>query len=149
MGDRYSINSNLVCTSPASSILGLQGLTTVRARIYEANWGSIATPADTAVDWLLRRGDTALGSSTAQTPLPVDPSAPVALTPAADTYTVEPTYPAGETLFRIGLNQRASWRWVAAPESELLMSQVATESITLGGDHATAGDMVATIFFSE
>lgn len=150
MADRYHAGGDqTIATGPSLACVGLHGITANRGRIFEMAWGSIAAPSDVVVDWIVARGDTGLGTSTAVTPTPLDQDAPASATPAGSNYTVNPTYTLAEPLYRLGLNLRASWRWVAAPESEIMLPAVATDSVTIQPDGAAGGDVVATMGFLE
>ncbi len=149
MADRYSATgANTLTTTPGDTVLAIEGVTTIRAHIYDLAWGSIGTPADNVIQWLVRRA-TALGTpDSVVVAQPLDDAAPTALTQAGEDHSAEPTYAAGSEIIDIGLNQRASWRWVAAPEGEIVLEASATAAIgitPIGG----AGDAVATAMFVE
>ena len=149
MADRYGITGNgTIATGPSLAMPGAHGVVNSRARIYEMAWGSIGSPSDVSVDWQVFHADTALGTSTAVVAEALDQSAPTALTLAGEDYSVNPTL-AAEALFRIGRNLRASWRWVAAPEGEILLAAVATESVVITPDGAAGGTVSGTMHFTE
>ncbi len=148
MADRYAATGEqTLITDPGATALSIDGVTTVRGRIYDMAWGSIGTPADNFIRWLVRRG-TALGTSTPVVGQKLDDGAPTALTLAGENHTVEPTMAAGSELIDIGLNQRASWRWVAAPEGEMVMIASATANIAITPLEG-AGDVAATAHWVE
>jgi len=89
-----------------------------RGKLYELTVGCSAAPADNIFQWIVAR-ITAAGTSTAVTPAALDLADTAYLGLAGQNHTVEPTYTAGQTLLTIDLNQRATFRWVAAPYSEL------------------------------
>jgi hypothetical protein len=108
----------------------LTGAATIRAKIYDLILGSDATPADVATEFSLQR-HTAVGSGgTALTEEPLDPLT-VAPTAAGlgGTFTGQPTW--GNELMQIALNQRATFRWVAAPDGELISVANANNGIGL------------------
>lgn len=147
--DRYAVTgAQTVTATPGDTVLAVEGDATVRGKVYDVEWGSIATPADNVIQWVLRRM-TALGTKTAVTPQPLDGAAPAALLAGADDHTVEPTYAAGSELLDIGVNQRASYRWVAAPESEFWVAASATDGIGLTPIGSGGGDVAATMHFVE
>lgn len=139
MADRYSgYGTNDVVASPGITALGVEGVTTTRGKIYDLIMGTLGTPADNALEWLIRRA-TALGTSTPYTAVLLDPASPVALVQAGVNHTVEPTYAAASELLRMGLNQRATFRWVAAPGGEFVVPATATAAIGVAGLHASYG----------
>jgi len=116
-------------------------------KLYDYNFGSEATPADSAFLWILQRGITGLGTSTALTPSPLDPGDPVAITDFGENFTVNPTL--GVILFEQALNQRSSFRWVAFPGSEFVMAAAANGSIISRTPTSSAVVISGTIFFEE
>src|SRR5690348_2288983 len=90
-----------------------------RAKIYDVILGSEATPADAALLFTFRRC-TAAGTNTSVTPQPLDPADFATEFDAGENHSAEPTYTAGAILLNIPLNQRATFRWVAAPGGELV-----------------------------
>lgn len=102
-------------------IILLTGDATVTVKVYDVVIGSDATPADLAGEFVLNR-TTAVGSGgTALTENKVDPSGSATPTGAAigGTFGTQPTDTANTELLMIPLNQRATFRWVAAPGGEL------------------------------
>jgi hypothetical protein len=69
------------------------------------------------------------GTGTAVTPNALDPAA--ALATAKSNYSVEPTATGNSSLFNVGVNQRASYRRVAAPRSELVFPATANHDRVL------------------
>ena len=129
--DKYAITGvNTVTASPGDTVVAVEAVGTTRAKLYEVMFGTLGTPADNVLQWLLRRFS-AVGTRTGVTPTALDPAAPAALLAGAEDHTVEPTYTAGTELLDLGVNQRASWRWVAAPESELVIPASAGAGIGL------------------
>lgn len=90
-----------------------------RGKIYDILIGTNGTPADNYLEWDVSRM-TADGTGTAITPNALDPADAAALGTSKANYTVEPTVTASSSAFYVGVNQRASYRWVAAPGSELV-----------------------------
>jgi len=114
-----------------------------RMKMFEAIIGSQATPADQAVEYQVRRvtDEAATATGSAVTPFPLDEDEPAARSNAVEAPTdteadsTDPTFAAGAAL-EIALNQRATFRWVAAPGSELICA--ATE------DHGFGIESIAT-----
>jgi hypothetical protein len=124
---RYHANNDLGGTKQALStsyktLLALTAATATltRAAVYDVLIGTNGTPADNFVEWDISR-QTAAGTSTAVTPVPLDGSLRAAGTVGSANFTAEGTITASTSLFYIGVNQRASYRWVAAPGSELII----------------------------
>lgn len=121
MGDRYAAKGDQnAAASPGASVLAIEGAATTRGRIYEFVLSSQATPADVAIEWLVRRIST-LGTRTAVTPSLLDPASPAALLAAGSNHTVEPTFVSSSSIFDQGINLRATFRWVAYPGGELIV----------------------------
>jgi hypothetical protein len=149
MAGKYSIDGQSTNTA-STSILGMTGGTGVRPRVYDLLCGSDATPADNAAEYVLQRS-TAAGTSTAVTPQPLDPADPTAETAAGENHTVEPTYTADEIMLQWMQNQRATFRWVAAPGGEIVVPATANNGlgvqvITVAGSAVNTG---VTIHFEE
>lgn len=122
MGDRYAVTMQQATMSSSFKTAGtLNGVTTTRGRVYDWTITTSGTPADNVIQWQVMR-TTASGTGTAvSTIAEVDLDGPVALIAAEENHTIEPTYTAGGELFHNYINQRAAYRWVAAPGGELMM----------------------------
>lgn len=118
-----------------------------RQKLYDLIVGSEASPADNAFLWTTTRF-TAAGTSTAVTPEAVDGADAAALADVGEDHTAEPTY-TGISLLDIPLNQRATFRWVANPGSELVIPATANNGLGLRTPTATAVVVTAQIFFEE
>ncbi len=123
MARRYSISAQDTNTA-ATTQVGLTSAATVRPRIYDLICGSDATPADNAAEFNIQR-TTAAGTSTAFTPVALDPADPASLSAAGYNHSGEPTYTANALLHEWAQNQRATYRWVAAPNGELVLPATA------------------------
>lgn len=111
---------------------------TIRARIYDFIVGSDATPADVATEFNLIRGTVGGTPTTSVTPRALDPGDPASLMVLeVGTFTAQ-TKTANSSLLNIGLNQRATFRWVAVPDGEFVIpattdNWIGLESIASGG----------------
>jgi hypothetical protein len=119
------------------TILQVVGVTTTRAWIYDILVGSDATPADLAGQFDVIRG-TVSGTGTAVTPRALDPGNPAALLAGEGGTFSGQTKTANSAMLSFGLNQRATFRWVAPPGGELVVpatsdNWVGVESIGHGG----------------
>jgi hypothetical protein len=112
-------------------------------------FGSSATPADNALAIYLQRF-TAAGTSTAYVPPPLDPGDPAATAVAGITHTIEPTYTSAKVVFHLGLNQRASHRWIADPRGPLKMPATASNGLGCYYVHASfTGNVDTCVYFNE
>lgn len=119
-----------------------------RIKIYDFILGSEASPADNPFLYVFQRY-TAAGTLTAVTPRKLDPADATALTNAGENHTVEPTYTSGEILERIALNQRATFRWVAAPGGELVTPATASNGIGIATPTGSAVVISAELHIAE
>ena len=125
---KYEANNSMggaqqAISSTYRTLLGLNAssaTTLRRAKVYDVLIGTNGAPADNYMEWDIS-AMTAAGTATAVTPNKLDQADGAALTVANANYTAEPTVTANSSLFYIGVNQRASYRWVAAPGSELVV----------------------------
>jgi hypothetical protein len=103
-----------------------------RAKIYDWTLGCGASPADNAFTHIGQRCTTA-GTGAALTPNSLDAGDTLACTIVCkDTVTADPTLTANAFVFRKALNQRATFRWVAAPYGELVIPATASNGFMLG-----------------
>lgn len=130
----YALIGNQATVSGANkTALILTGAATVAPKITDFTVSASGTPADNVLFWDVQRS-TAAGTSTAVTPRSAAYS-PGIVTPIASLVTggsnatVEPTYTASNELWKQGINQRAAYRWVAAPGFELVIPAVANAGI--------------------
>lgn len=152
MGDRYAATGAItaVTASPGDSCLGTIGTTSARGRAYDLAVSTGGTPADNVLEWLLRRYDTSAGTATGVTPEQLDSGAPAALITANEQYTVEPTVISATELIDIDVNQRATYRWVAAPGGEIVIPATATTGIFVTPiSSGYSGIARATLHWSE
>jgi hypothetical protein len=149
MGRRYSIDGAQAVAGTTASVLGLTSTAAIRPRIYDLIFGSNATPADNALNWLLQRY-TAAGTATAVTPQPLDPADPAATASAGENHTAEPTYTSNAILLNISANQRSTQRWVASPGGELVLPATAANGVGVQPVHSSfTGEVQTTIHYEE
>lgn len=120
-----------------------------RAKIYDLIVGSEATPADNAFLFVHQRTTTVGTIGTNFTAEALDPADAAAVTLVAQAYTANPTA-SGTSVLSVPLNQRATFRWVAAPGSELTIPATANNGIMV--NTPTAGGLVSiteTVYFEE
>lgn len=149
MARRYSVTGTDTNTA-ATTQVGVTSTAAIRPEIYDINLSSVATPADNAAEYFVQRS-TAAGTSTAFTPVVLDPGDPAATATSGVNHSIEPTYTASSIPLRFCFNQRASYRWVAAPGSGLKMPATAANGLgflanAVGGSAFTNA---FTIMFEE
>jgi len=132
MARSYSVSAGGIAAQNSATVPQAQivGAATIRPKIYDLVIGSSSTPADQAAQMKLARSSTASTGGTAVTPSPIDPGDPASLASAM----VAPSMSAptlGVTLLQWAQNQRATFRWVAAPGKELVIPATANNGITL------------------
>lgn len=119
-----AINSqqNLTTTyKTLTQVHATTGATTLRRGwVYDISVGIDGTPADNVINWVVNRNSTA-GTGTAHTPTPVDSGDAACLLTGTVNFTIEPTVTDQTGLLQIACNQRASYRWVAAPGGEFII----------------------------
>lgn len=149
MARRYSVDGQDTNTA-ATTILGLTSAATVRPKLYDMVMGSDATPADNAAEYVLQRY-TAAGTVTAVTPQALDPGDPAALASAGEAHTVEPTYTSNAIMLQWAQNQRATFRWVAAPGGEIVLPATAANGVGVQviGIAGSAVNMNVTFHYEE
>lgn len=147
MGRRYSIDGQDTNTA-ATTILELRSTTAIRPAIYDLVSGSDATPADAAVEVNLQRTTTA-GTSTSVTPQALDSGDPAATATAGEAHSAEPTYTANAVLLNFMQNQRATFRWVSAPEGEIKLPAAANGVGALSVTVSSAFNQGLTVHYLE
>ena len=119
-----------------------------RLKWYDLILGSEASPADNAFLYVLQRF-TAAGTNTAVTPSALDPADAATESDAGENNTIEPTYTATLILLEVPLNQRATFRWVAAPGSELVSPATASNGIGIATPTFSAVAITAHVLAEE
>ena len=150
MSARYgSTGNHAVVAAAYGSMLEIKGGTTLRARIYDWMFGADGTPADNALVYLMQKTTAVVGVGTSVTPEPLDPADPAAEATALEDLTTEPTL-AGIPIIELPVNLRASYRWVAAPGSEIVIAAVANEGVDFAVKSATyAGTAKSSVLHEE
>jgi hypothetical protein len=131
MADRYAATGNqaAVTASPGDTALTVLATTLTRAKIYELIFSQGGTPADNVIEWLVRRFSAVGTEGAGVTPTPLDADAPAAQLDAGEDHSAEPTYTAATELLDFDLNQRATFRFVAAPGGEFIVPATASAGI--------------------
>lgn len=146
---KYAVQANRTASTTASlATIGADATRPRRGKFYDVIFGSEASPADNAFLYLVQRC-TALGTSTSVTPQALDPADAATESDAGEAHTIEPTYTAGAVLLAIALNQRATFRWVAAPGGELTYPATASNGLGVQTPTASAVAISSTIHYDE
>lgn len=149
MGRRYAVDGAQAVASATDTVLGITSTSAIRPAIYDLIFGSNATPADNALNWLMQR-TTANGTNTAVTPTALDEGDPASTATGEENHTAEPTYTANLILLNISANQRSTQRWVSSPGGELISPATANNGMGLQPVHSSfTGEVQATIHFEE
>jgi len=161
----YSV-SNLGAATPAqanlttsyNTLIETHAVTTPRRLAwYEFEFGIDANPGNTdcSISWDISRTTGAGTAGSAATPNPLDPADGAAATVAGINHPngTPPTYTASSNLWSLGVNQRASYRWIARDDKSALWVP-ATSNAGLGirakqASGAYASTAVATVYFQE
>ncbi len=133
------------------AILGLSSSTTTarRFKIYDVLIGTNGTPADNFVEWDISR-ITASSTTTVLAATALDSADATALTVATVNSSQFGTITTGSNVFYIGVNQRASYRWVAAPGGELVAPATSSNGFQLRARSAAyTGTCTGTFNFEE
>lgn len=149
MADRYMApgEQDVSTPTPGDTSLSLNGVTTTRGRIQEFVLSTGGTPADNAIQWLIRRF-TASGTGSAVTPSEADLDGPPALITCEENHSAEPTYTTD--LFDQEINQRAAYRHVMSPGFEWLVPAAADSGIGWCVIHPSyAGNAKVTAYWLE
>ncbi len=127
----YANTTNTVSTTVP--MFGIGGVATTRGRVYDFIVGSDATPADAGTKFSFRRTSTSgAASATPITPNALDAADPAALLAFHQVWTTtQPTITASSDILQVAMNQRATFRWVAVPDSELVVPASAANEIVL------------------
>ena len=126
---------DVTTATPGDSALAIEGGTDQRPQVYDWTSGWGGTPADNAITLRFQR-TSAAATGTPVTPEPLDPADAASLTTVNENMTVEGTL-AGIPLFEQIINQRATYRWVAAPGGEIVIPATANAGVSWAGFHAS------------
>ena len=148
---RYSVSHQTPAGANKPIIL-ITGSAAVRVHLYDMVLGSDATPADVAGEFIVERCTNNGTDGTALTEVKLDP-----LTVAATSVALGGTFAgsgepaASDALLMIGLNQRATFRWIAAPGGELISTATADHGLELRTVAMSSGtpNMNATLMWWE
>jgi len=124
-----------ITTTYVNHCLGVGAPTTTprRGKMYDLLIGTNGTPADNAVEWDVSRCttvSTSVAAGTLITPQPLDPADAAATSVTTANSTGSATISIQNILY-VGVNQRASYRWVCAPGSEIVWPATSSNGLVL------------------
>lgn len=128
----------------------LQGATTVRGEIYDLLFGHGGTAGDNVIKWEIGRVTTTLSTGTTVAPVNLDDGGVAALSAVDDDITVMAGEVAASQMLEVVLNQRATFRWVAAPGGEIRNVALATTAVLcLPSSAGYTGEANSTLHWKE
>jgi len=134
----YSAQGSITTSSQAYlgiiSVVNPSSGVASRMKLYDILIGSAATPADAFLQFDISRQTASSANGTTQTPgvNALDPSDSASLKQITTNYTTGASaITSSSQLWNIPINQRASYRWVAAPGSELVGPATASAGLAL------------------
>jgi hypothetical protein len=120
-----------------------------RGKIYDILIGTDGTPADNYLEWAMSRM-TAPSTSAIISAQPLDPADAAMASGAVANSTTEGTFTSSAELWYVGVNQRASYRWVAAPGSEIVYPATSSAGVALRARSAAyTGTATGTVYNQE
>lgn len=136
-------------TAATAGIVKVEATAATRASIYEWDFGTSAGTAPVDQNYLIRiKRQTTSGTWTGVTPSPLDTADPAAVAIGGQASSAAGT--AAAILMSVGVNARAGFRWVAIPDSELIVPATANNGIIMeyaavsGGTESNTG-----VFFHQ
>ena len=148
-GTQQSVTTTYVQATLAVTCSTANGASTVfrRGKLYDVLVGTNGTPGDTFVEWDISRCTTSSTATFVNAP-PLDPADSVPNTLGVVNSSQHGTISV-PNLFYIGMNQRASYRWVCAPGSELVWPATGSNGLVVRPRGSYTSTVTATIQFQE
>lgn len=146
-----NFTANMTRTASATLAVGALTAAASNPRRYKlCDWvygAAEGTVGDGVFEWEIQRCTTAGTAGTNPTPASIDPGDTLAATTVCgQAHSANPTLTANQVLYSAGLNQRATFRYVAQPGRELIVP--ATASNGLGFTTPIASAAVACRFWA-
>jgi hypothetical protein len=152
MGARYAVTCTENAVTSGYTSAGSVRVVTAgdkRPRVYDFIISQSGTPADNSISWRVQR-HTATGAYTGVAATPLDPADGSVMATGFENASAEPTYTAGSELWENAINERASYRWVAAPGGDLIIPSTASNGIGFQVLSTTyTGAAEVTVHFEE
>lgn len=130
MAKKFAVSDATITAvaATAKTMAIVTGTAAIRPAVYDYIVGASGTPADNVMQYGLQRF-TAAGTTTAKVPNPMDSADAAAVAVCGVNASIEPTYTTTTINVIIPANQRASFRWVAAPDGEFRAPATAANGI--------------------
>ncbi len=149
MSDRYAVTGVEGAVSGSlQSCLQITGAATFRGRLYDFTVSQSGTPEDSSVQWTLDRF-TVAPTDTAVAEVPLDSAAPASAADAGEDGGTNGTITAATEMFDQDINERAAYRWVAAPDGEIMMPASTNGILLRVTSGAYTGTANATMHWQE
>lgn len=134
----FSVSGNNTLTTTRKTVVGVTqpASATALGKMHRVHLGSVGTPTDASIEWQVQR-TSAAGTATSVTGVDEDDSGSTATLLGKSAHTVEPTYVASTVLFDEGINQRAAFTVMLAPEHYWRMQVTNNRGIGIGALHAS------------
>lgn len=149
MSDRYAATGQEGAVSASlESCLQITGAATFRGKMYDFSISQSGTPEDSSVQWVLARF-TVAPTDTPVTPVLLDEAAPVSAADAGEDGGTTGTITSSTEIFDQDINERAAYRWVAAPDGEIWMAASTNGILLQVASGAYTGTANATMHWEE
>lgn len=152
MADRFAVTGRQAACegTPGEHALNVFSTGGVRrGDLYDFVLSVGGTPADNALQWLIMR-TTAVGTEGAGVVPTALNGGPASSFDGAEDHSAEPTFTAGTELLDQIINQRQTFRWVAAPGGGLQLVATTANGIGFRAFHASyTGTFEVTTHFEE
>jgi hypothetical protein len=155
---KYITGNNLGGTAQAitttyKSIVSVLGAASAprRTKIYEMMLGTVGTPADLSYEWDISAQTADDGTKTNVTPNPLDQADAACVSLSRANFSVEGTVTAISARWYESVNQRASYRWIASPGSELVTPATANTGLLSRARSVSGGTaaVACSLYFEE
>ena len=141
MSGAYQVSGEVAVADPNTLLSTSTG--TTRYKLYDWMIGSKSTaPADVAILWTVARSTVTGTGGIVRVATALDPADGTTIVTANEAPTTEPTYTGNSELIEVGVNERATFRWVAAPGGELIVAATASTGLGLHATHASDTDLM-------
>jgi hypothetical protein len=143
-GSRYVVTHQASIGTPQTVFCNITGSATIRLKLYDLVIGCAATPADAAIEWNVTRTTSVGTGGTTLTEIKLDEFAPTPGGAAVGTsFTGDPTV--SDVFLIASVNTRATFRWVAAPGSELITTTAANNGIASVAESSAGGTPICEV----
>lgn len=134
---RYAISGSMgtaTMAATAKTLIQYQSSATIRPYVYDFTFGTVGTPSDSVVTLSVVRanaGAATQGTAAVISALDSIDTGTSGLTAGGTIVAATAEQAASTVLFQVGLNVRATYRWVAAPGGELVLAAGTTTNANL------------------